>query len=383
MCGRMGGCCSIRLQGKARLGKRTKELLLRMQPRDIAFIDHSDLDEVSACGLLEREALAVVNASSFLTGHYPASGARILCDAGVLLLEVDDPKVFERIEDGEIIELRFDTIYVRGQPLFRGRLITSADLQERYCRARENEAQKLDEFLRNTLEYLQEEQSWIHRRFRLPKIPVTLQGRQVLVVVRGTSYKADLRAITTYIRDHRPVLIGVDGGADALLEHGLRPDLIIGDMDSVSDRALRMARARLVQAYPWGEAPGKQRLEQLNLDFEILDLPGTSEDAALLLAGEAGAELIIAVGTHTHPVEFWEKGRGGMSSTLLVRWRLGGRLIDAKGIGRLYQPRPRLSDVVSLMFVGLLPLAIVASSAPAARSLLHLWWLQFRLSLGW
>ena len=57
---------------------------------------------------------------------------------------------------------------------------------------------------------------------------------------------------------------------------------------------------------------------------------------AFLLAHEKRAELIVAVGTHGNLREFLDKGRSGMSSTFLVRLRVGEILVDAKGVSRIY-----------------------------------------------
>ena len=165
-------------------------------------------------------------------------------------------------------------------------------------------------------------------------------GGTSLIVVRGYHYREDLATLRPYIREYRPVLIGVDGGADALLEAGYRPDLIVGDMDSVSDDALtlrrRDRRARLPRRP--GARPGAGRSE-LGSEAVVFPATGTSEDVAMLLADDKGAALIVAVGTHATLVEFLDKGRAGMASTFLTRLRVGSKLVDAKGVSRLYRSR--------------------------------------------
>ena len=143
------------------------------------------------------------------------------------------------------------------------------------------------------------------------------------MVVRGLDYKHDLRALRAYIREYRPVLIAVDGGADALIDDGRTPDIIIGDFDSLSPVALHCGAELVHHVHPDGRAPGIERLATAGVSFERFVAEGTSEDAALLLAFEAGAELIVAVGTHATMVEFLDKGRRGMASTFLTRLRLG------------------------------------------------------------
>ena len=156
-------------------------------------------------------------------------------------------------------------------------------------------------------------------------------------MVRGYDYKADLDVLRPYIREFKPVLIGVDGGADALVEAGYTPDMIIGDMDSVTDDVLRCGAEIIVHAYPDGRAPGLARVHQLGVAALTFPAAATSEDIAMLLADEKGATMIVAVGTHDTLVEFLDKGRGGMASTFLTRLKIGGKLVDAKGVSRLYR----------------------------------------------
>ena len=169
------------------------------------------------------------------------------------------------------------------------------------------------------------------------------------MVVRGHDYKEDLRALRPYIKEYRPVLIAVDGGADALVEQRMKPDIIIGDFDSVTEGALHTARDLVHHVHPSGHAPGREELADFGVDYEEFVVEGTSEDAAMLLAHEAGAPLIVAVGTHATMVEFLDKGRPGMASTFLTRLRLGPELVDAKGVSRLYEGRVRRRDVVLLV----------------------------------
>ena len=141
--------------------------------------------------------------------------------------------------------------------------------------------------------------------------------------------------VKPYIRDFKPVLIAVDGGADALIEAGYKPDVIVGDMDSVSDVALRCGAELLVHGYRDGLAPGEERARALGVPYQVVRATGISEDLALLLAYEKGSELIVAVGTHFNLIEFLERNRAGMSSTFITRLKVGEILIDAKGVSRL------------------------------------------------
>jgi uncharacterized membrane-anchored protein len=175
-----------------------------------------------------------------------------------------------------------------------------------------------------------------------------------------------------YIREYRPVLIGVDGGADALLEAGLKPDLIVGDMDSVSDAALTSGAELVVHAYRDGRAPGLPRLEHLNLPAVVFPATGTSEDIAMLLADDKGAQLIVAVGTHYTLVEFLDKGRSGMASTFLTRLRVGSKLVDAKGVSRLYRSRIATWQLLLLVAASIIVFLVSLTLSPTGRGYLAL-----------
>jgi uncharacterized membrane-anchored protein len=252
-------------------------------------------------------------------------------------------------------------------------------------------AERFESFARNTVDYMQRERDLLFGGSGLPSLDLDLTNRPVLVVVRGYNYKEDLAVLRPYIRDIRPVLLGVDGGADALIEAGYTPDLILGDMDSVSDEALSFAgpvrrrwlrRRRptelVLHAYRDGHAPGRERLEALGVPFRVVEAAGTSEDAAFLLAHEKGAETIVAVGSHGNLREFLDKGREGMSSTFLVRLRVGEILMDAKGVSRVYSPRIRSRDAFLLVAAALVAVAAVVVVSPPLRLYVSQLFEQFR-----
>ena len=245
-------------------------------------------------------------------------------------------------------------------------------------RAKQSISAELERFAENTIGYIKDERDVLLEAARLPEVKTDFHGRHVLIVVRGYDYKEDLAALRAYIREVRPLLVAVDGGADALLDFGLKPDMIIGDMDSVTTEALLSGAELVVHAYAGGRAPGLERIEALGLPSVVYEASGTSEDIAMLLAYERGAELLVAVGTHTNLVEFLDKGRKGMASTFLVRLRVGPILVDAKGLGRLYRGRVRRSDLMLLIVATLVTMiTIVVISDPIRLDLFLRWqWVQ-------
>ncbi|CAA9220460.1 MAG: FIG005773: conserved membrane protein ML1361 [uncultured Acidimicrobiales bacterium] len=340
-----GGARAEFTTGVARVDRRTKDLVKRLQPGDIAVIDHEDLDRVAAEGLIECRVAGVINASRSISGRYPNVGPLLIAAAGIPLVDGVGRELLDAVTEGQVLGMEGDDVFAGPVLLGSGSRQTLQSLEAAYEAAKSAMGDELERFAENTLEFMRRERGFFLDAEQLPKVRTDVSGRHVLIVVRGHDYKEDLAALRGYVREMRPVLIGVDGGADALLDAGHRPDVVIGDFDSVSSSALHSGAELIVHGYPGGEAPGAARLQRLGLAFEVFEAGGTSEDIAMLLAYEKGAALIVAVGTHASMVEFLDKGRAGMASTFLTRLRVGPLLVDAKGVSRLYHGRIRRSDM--------------------------------------
>ncbi|WP_432482142.1 putative cytokinetic ring protein SteA [Kineococcus esterisolvens] len=357
-------------QGTARVDRRTKTLTKRLRPGEIAVIDHLDLDRVSAEALVACGPAAVVNASASTSGRYPNLGPEILVEAGVPVLDAVGPEVMTAVAEGVRLQLAGDELRSGAEVVARGRRLTpqlvAADMEA----ARAGLSLQLEAFAANTMEYLRRERDLLLDGVGVPDVRTPLEGRHVLIVVRGYHYKEDLVTLRSYVREYKPVLIGVDGGADAVLEAGWKPDMIVGDMDSVSDAALRCGAEVVVHAYRDGRAPGLERVRALGIDAVVFPATGTSEDVAMLLADDKGATLIAAVGTHVTLVEFLDKGRAGMASTFLTRLRVGGKLVDAKGVSRLYRSRVSDRQVLLLVLAGVLALVAALAVTPTGQAIL-------------
>ncbi len=357
---------TIATTGVARVGARTKDLATRIGRGEIAIIDHRDIDRVAAESLLAAGVAAIVNADESISGRYPNGGPERIAAARIPLLDAVGADVMHAVRDGDVVEIRDNALWRNGEKLATGELLTADEIAARVAQARLRIGSELRDFARNTLEYVDKEALLSFEPVVLPSLRTKIRDRHALVVVRGLDYKRDLRALRAYIREYRPVLIAVDGGADALIDDGRTPDIIIGDFDSLSPIAMRSGAQLVHHVHPDGRAPGRERLDAAGVHYETFVAEGTSEDAALLLAYEAGADLIVAVGTHATMVEFLDKGRRGMASTFLTRLRLGPVLVDAKGVSRLYQGKIRRRDLVFL--VGSAIAAMVAMVA-ASHSL--------------
>jgi uncharacterized membrane-anchored protein len=362
----------------ARVDRRTKNLLRRVQPGEVAIIDHEDLDRVAAEELVAKGVSAIVNASPSISGRYPNLGPLIIVEAGVVLIDNVGKLLMGKVREGDEIRLENDRIYVGDRLIGVGIKQSIPSLAAAMEAAQRRLDDQFESFATNTLEFMARERDLLFGGSGLPDLDTDLSGRHVLVVVRGYHYKEDLAALRPYIRELRPVLVGVDGGADALREEGYKPDIVLGDMDSVSEKGLLSGAEIVLHAYRDGNAPGRERITALGVPYKVLQVSGTSEDAAFLLAHGKGADLIVAVGSHGNLREFLDKGRMGMASTFLVRLRVGEILVDAKGVSRLYRARIRLRDAMLLVGAAVALVAIVIALSPPLRLELHLVWDQFQ-----
>ena len=368
-----------------RLGKRTKALAPTLETGSWVVVDHPDMDSVAARSLIESRPVAVVNCSPFVTGRYPNQGPRELMDAGILLYEtrVD---LFGVLADGELVRRDGDRWWRQNGELVPELVpLDTTALQSRLADARHNLDTELARFARNTVEFLERprERGLLLDLAALPSIETPMAGRHVLVAVRGPDFERDLKRLVPYFRDRRPAVIAVDGAADALIGLGIPVDVILGDMDSVSDSGLRSAKEIVVHAFPSEgggavTAPGAERVERLGLRYQLFPIPGTSEDAAMVLAYEKGADLIVAVGSHSNLEDFLDKGRGGMASTFLVRLKVGSRLVDARGVSRLHGDTSRASGwLAGLILSAAFPVLVLIAGTPFGvmiSRVAKVWW---------
>jgi uncharacterized membrane-anchored protein len=369
-------------EGTARLGKRTKRLVKRLEAVDIAIIDHEDIDRVSADDLVATGVKCVVNVARSSTRRFPNSGPLILAEAGVHLVDAPGATLFDDLKDGESIRVVGARVLKDGEVLAEGEVQDLETVTRAYTEARRRIGEAIESFAENTMDHIREERDLLAGRLTLPDFDTQFRDRPALVVVRGVDHQKDLRILRPYVRDVRPVLVAVDGGADAILEAGFKPNMIVGDMDSASDRALSCGAELVVHAYPDGRAPGRDRLDSLGLKYKVVPAPATSEDVAMLIAAEKGAELIVAVGSHFNLVEFLEKARAGMSSTFLTRLRIGEILVDAKGVSRLYRPSAGRGPMLFITMAALVALVVIIAFSPSLGPLFDLLWLKLQILLG-
>jgi uncharacterized membrane-anchored protein len=377
-----GSAGATDFEGCARLGKRTKRLIKTLRAGDIAVIDHEDIDRVSSEDLCATGVRCVLNVSRSSTGHYPNLGPLVLVEAGVHLVDLPGQPLFEELDDGERITVRGGVVSRDGKPLFEGEVQEIDAIRHAHDRQQLKLGEALEAFAENTMRHIRDERELLGGRLELPEFDTRFRDRPCMIVVRGVDHQKDLRILRPYVRDQRPVLVAVDGGADAILEQGLEPDMIVGDMDSASDAALRSGAELVVHAYPDGRAPGRDRLDRLELPYKVVPAPATSEDVAMLVAAEKGAELIVMVGSHFNLMEFLDKNRKGMSSTFLTRLRVGEILVDAKGVSRLYRPSAGGGPIAILALAAFATLIAIVLSSDNLGDFLDLVWLKIQILLG-
>lgn len=367
------------ITGPAKVDYKTKNLIKRLEPGDIAIINHEDLDEIGALGLVQSKVKVVINAKKSITGKYTNPGPEILSRANIVIVDNAGEKVMSIRENSWLTIHEDGCIFLDDKFITQGEILTQEKIKAQLEDAKNNLEHSLDLFINNTLDYAKKEKYLILGGVDIPNIDTPIEGKHVLIVVRGANYKEDLAAIKTYIDEIKPVLVGVDGGADALLEYGYTPDIIIGDMDSVSDEALKTCKEIIVHAYPDGRAPGLARVKSIGLDAKTFVSPGTSEDIAMLLAYEKDADLIVAVGTHSNMIDFMEKGRKGMASTFLVRLKIGSILVDAKGVSKLYYQRLKPFYLFGLLAAAMVPIIVISATSPTIQHIIKLFELRLKM----
>ena len=359
--------------GIVQVDKRTKDLTKRLKEGNIAVINHVDIDRIAAEALISAKPKAVLNAAKSTSGRYPNLGPELLVEAGITLIDDLGLDVMA-LKEGSKITIEGNSIRQSGGLIAKGIRQDEETIKDDVDRAREGLSAQLESFAVNTMEYMRKERELLLDGVGVPEgIKTKFEGRHALIVVRGYHYQEDLRMLRGYIKEYRPILIGVDGGADAIIAAGLTPNLIVGDMDSVSDDTLKCGAEIVVHAYKDGRtAPGIQRVRDLAVEHVVFPATGTSEDIAMLIADALGAEVIVAVGTHATLVEFLDKGRSGMASTFLTRLRVGSKLIDAKGVSRLYRRRISSLQLTLLALAGLLAIVAALVSTAAGQTMLGL-----------
>lgn len=356
----------------ARVDRRTMSLAKRVSPGEIAVVDHLDMDRRAAVALAEAGVVAVVNAAPSISGRYPCLGPWHLIDAGIIVVDDVGGRLFAAVHDGMVIRIDGDTVYIGEEPIGTGVVQTSRSIAAAMDEARPGIPTQLEALSANAVEHLRREQELLLDGDGVPRLSTTLRGRQAVVVVREFDYRDELADLKRYMRENHPVLIGVDGGADALIAAGYRPDVIIGEGDDVSDAALGCGAEIVLKTGPDGRSAAGERIERLGLRHHVFQTACPSADAALLLAHAGGASLIVTVGSPRGLEELLDRGRSSTASSFLTRATVGSRIADARAVSQLYTNRIRGWLVFLLLLVAVAAVCASIATTPVGQD----WWNQ-------
>lgn len=355
------------LIGTARVDRRARSVLPRVSAGDIVVLDHLDMDRATAQAFVDAGVVAVVNASKFVSGRYPNLGPSVLLEAGVTLVEAGQG-VLGAVRDGQELRLVDGVLFDGDSQLASGRVVDADVLTEELESARGGLSAQLESFAHNTGEFLRREQDLLLHGRGVPRLRTRLAGRPVVVAVAGPEHRAELEGLRRYLREQHPALIGVNGGAEALMSIGRKPDVVVissqfatDPADRVSAKALRAAKdVVLVVDRGIGRTP-TDSLERLGVRPHRFETGASAEDAALMIASLADASLVIGAGVHASLDDFLDRQRGGVGGTFLTRLRVGPRLVDATAVPSLYAGRVRIWHLLLVVLAGLL--AVVAAIA--------------------
>ncbi|MFD7659448.1 putative cytokinetic ring protein SteA [Actinosynnema sp. NPDC059797] len=336
--------------GVARVDRRAGDLLRRLEPGDVAVLDLVDVDRRTAEALVAAGVVGVVNASPSISGRFPNLGPEVLVEAGVRLVDGVGTGVLRDVRDGAKVRLHEGGVFVGDREVARGVEQTAESVADAVVEARAGMASQLEAFSADTIEFLRRERELLLDGVGVPELVVPMRDRQVLVVAGGPRHAEELRRLRKYVREHRPVLIGVDAGADTLHRAGFKPDVIVGDPDGIGTEALRAGSEVVVPAQTDGHAPGLERIQDLGIGAVTFPADGNPEDLALLLAEAHGAALVVTVGVQAGLREFLDRGRSGSNpSTFLTRLKLGDKLVDGRAVAVLHRGRVSTGAVALLV----------------------------------
>jgi len=366
------------LTGVARVDRRTDSLLRRVKAGEIVVLDQVDLDRATADALVAADVAAVVNASPSISGRFPNLGPEVLVTAGIILLDGVGADILHTVKDGSRVRLHEGAVHLGERVVATGVQQDADSVADALVEAKSGLTHQLEAFAANTTEFMRRERAMLLDGAGVPPISAELAHRQVLVVAAGFDHAAELRSLKNYIREYRPVIVGVGAGADELLAAGHTPQLIVGDPAEISIEALTCGADIVVPAFADGHAPGLHRVQDLGAGVVTFSSSANAEDLALLLVAHHGAALVVTVGLSASMTEFLDRGRSGSNaSTFLTRLQLGGRLVDGRVLATLYRSRVSFGAVV-LMIVAALVAVVAALLVSDAGDAVLAW-----LSQGW
>lgn len=360
------------VSGVARVDRDLKALVHRLHPGDVAVVDAIDLDRATVESLLSRRIGAVVNVSPSTSGRYPNLGPGLLVAAGVPLVDAVGPELFARVRDGQQVRLDGWTLFNGdGEVIGVGREHDLDTIASDAVAAATGLSAQLEAFAADTAEFLRRDPDLLDGA-DTPELQTTFTGRHALVVVGGSDTVDQLKSLRRYLRERRPVLIGVERGVADLRAAGLRPDIaVVDNPDALDEDALRSAGEIVARVDPIADPWPLWRVQDLGLPAHLFRTAAAAEDAAVLLADRAGAEVIVTVGLRTDLVGTLDRGRGRLASSFLTRLRAGARTVDANAALLLYGQRLPRRWLVAMLAAGFAALGAAVAISPAEPIYAH------------
>lgn len=292
---------------KLKLTKGIKDL----KKTDIILISQEMIDYATAYMILNKKIKKIINCVDEI---YNSSGLSLLVDKGVDIIFI--PKsCFEDFRDIGEVKIYKGYIFYKNI-LYRK---NKPELKEIKC--------LYNDFLKNTIHYMSREKELLNNVKFSGKIPSL--SERVIVFSRCRHTREDILIAKNIIKNYNPTIVAVDGGADIALKHGVKPDIIVGDMDSISLKAIEKCDNFLLHCYLSGLCPSDNKIPETK-NKGYISCIGTSEDAALLYCIKQKVIHIYTIGYHTSVEEFIEKGRSGASSYLLIRILYSHLITDIK-----------------------------------------------------
>ncbi len=350
--------------GVARLARRGDAAAGSLRAGDIAVVDLVDLDRQQAEALVDRKVRAVINAAESSTGRYPNLGPQILADAGITLIDQVGQGVWSRLKSGDTVRVDGNRVFKGETLIAQGVTLDAAAVTASLGEADKSLSTRLESLMANATDHLHRESAMLLEGARVPRLGKRLRKRPVVVVSKTFNWQSDLRRLKRWIREHDAVLIGVADGADALLEAGYKPHVVLGTLDELSAKAFHSGAEVVVTATSTHGKGGAERFEKAKVDPVWFIATGSAADLAVVLADSNDAPVIVEVGAPPGLMEFLERGPADVASSFVTRLRAGPRLVDAKAAGHFAAQPMSLWPVLLILLAGVLAVAAAVAITP-------------------
>lgn len=332
------------------------------------MVDIMDIDQRSAESLAHCNPRAVVNAQASISGRYPTGGPLVLADAGIAIIDNAGSEVMTW-RDGTDVTIEGGLITPLDGEAVQGTHLTREAIETAMESAADGMHVQLASFTANAMDVVAHDAGVLLDGKDIPQTGVSLDGKHVVVVAPGYHHVEQLAAIKRYVRERKPVFIAVGEAADVVASSSRPPTIILGNVESVSEKVLGSAKAIVVHD-PSAKEAGLNRVESLGLDHEASKATIASADLAVLMAAAGGASVIVTVGMDTRLLDFLEQGRSDMAGTFLARLQAGPAVVDASTLALVYRHRFSWLSLLALVLSGVAALAVAISATPGGPQ----WW---------